>query len=117
MCRKEDCIEINSGRGEFIYEFLGKEKGSSDGISIALVEIHQNGSSEAHMHPHAEEFYIGLEGEGRLIIDGETKSIKRDVLEKIPKSKVHQIFNDRKETLKFLCVCTPAWTPDCYVKV
>lgn len=116
MRTKESCVEINS-RGECIYEFLGKENGDSDNMSIALVEIQEGCSSEAHLHPDAEEFYIGIEGQGRLVIDGQTRIVSRDVLAKIPKGKVHQIFNDNKETLKFLCVCTPAWTPECYLKV
>lgn len=117
MRTKESCVEINPGKGEYIYEFLGKENGSSDSMSIALVEIHEGCSSEAHLHPDAEEFYIGIEGQGRLVVDGQTRTVSRDVLAKIPKGKVHQIFNDKKETLKFLCVCTPAWTPKCYIKV
>ncbi len=114
---KESIVGINPGKGEYIYEFLGKENGSSDKMSIALVEIHEGCSSEAHLHPDAEEFYIGIEGKGRLVVDGQTRIVSRDVLAKIPKGKVHQIFNDNKETLKFLCVCAPAWTPECYVKV
>lgn len=114
---KESCVKINPGKGEYIYEFLGKENGPSDDMSIALVEIDGKCSSEAHLHPDAEEFYIGIEGEGKLVIDGQTRTVSRDVLAKIPKGKVHQIFNDKKETFKFLCVCTPAWTPGCYIKV
>lgn len=113
---KESCVEINPSKGEYIYEFLGKENGSSDTMSIALVEINEESFSEAHLHPEAEEFYIGIEGQGRLVVDEQTWTVSRDVLAKIPKGKVHQIFNDTKETLKFLCVCTPAWTPGCYIK-
>jgi len=117
MRKKENCSEINAGKGEFIYEFLGKENGPADDISIALVEIQEGCSSEAHLHPEAEEYYIGIEGQGRLVIDGETRYLTPYAINKIPKGIVHQIFNDKKEDLKFLCVCAPAWTPECYVKV
>ncbi len=117
MRRKENCFEINAGQGETIYELLGKENGSSENISIALVEIDAGCSSEAHLHPKSEESYIITEGKGRLVIDGQTRFVTCNDLVKIPMGKVHQIFNDMKETLKLLCVCTPAWTPDCYIKV
>ena len=117
MRTKESCIEINPGKGEYIYEFLGKENGASENMSIALVEIHEGCSSEAHLHPDAEEIYIGIEGQGRLVVDGQTWTVSRDVLAKIPKGNVHQIFNDKQEIFKFLCVCTPAWTPGCSIKV
>lgn len=117
MRRKKDCLEIDPGHGEKIYELLGKENGASDNLSIAIVEIEESCASEAHIHPEAEEAYIVLEGQGRLVVDGETRIISQNELAKIPKGKEHQIFNNAQETLKFLCVCAPAWTPDCFIKV
>lgn len=117
MRKKENCLEIDTGAGEFIYELLGIENGSSKNLSIAIVEIMKGCSSEAHIHPDSEEYYFIIEGEGKLVIDGQIRDLKRNDLAKIPKGKVHQIFNNSLTTLKFLCMCDPAWTPECYIKI
>lgn len=117
MRKKEGCDKINAGRGEAIYELLGKENGSSDDLSIALVEIEEGCASEAHYHPESDESYLILEGQGRLIVDGQTRIVTPGDLAKIPMGKVHQIFNDKKDLLKFYCACTPAWVPSCMIKV
>lgn len=115
--RKEDSYKIDTGFGEFIYELLGLKNGNSHQHSVAFVEILKGCSSQAHIHPHSEESYVVLEGQGRLIIDGETRIIKPGDLAKIPVGKVHQIFNDQAENLKFYCICAPAWSPECSVPV
>ena len=111
--KKEDCSEINAGKGEFIRELLGKDNGKTEQHSIAHVKICQEGSSTAHYHPKSEESYVILEGQGRLVIGEQEKVVKSGDVAKIPVGKVHQIFNDHADTLKFLCVCAPAWKPDC----
>lgn len=111
--KKEDCFEIKTGRNERIYELLGTESKTAQKLSIALVEIEKNGSSNAHLHPVVEECYIMLQGEARLVIEGRERILKPGDVAYIPIGKVHQIFNDKAETLKFYAACAPAWTPDC----
>lgn len=112
--RKEGCFEINTGSGELIYELIGIGNGDSQSMSVALVEIKEGSSTDAHFHPVAEESYIILEGEGILVVDGETRKVTRGDVVKIPAGKVHQIFS--LNHLKFFCTCKPAWKPDCMIK-
>jgi mannose-6-phosphate isomerase-like protein (cupin superfamily) len=109
---REECFEISTGQGEKIYEFVGKGNGNANQQSVALVEIESAGKSSAHYHPVAEESYIITEGQGRLVIDGVTKNVTAGDVAFIPVGRVHQIFNDHKEKLKFFCICAPAWVPE-----
>lgn len=111
--RAEDCNKYVAAPGETIMESLGNYNGNTKEQSIALVEIIQGVSSKAHFHPVIEESYYITEGEARLVIDNQTTIIQAGELAKIPVGKVHQIFNDKSQTLKFIAVCAPAWTTNC----
>lgn len=115
--RKEECEEFKTDTKESIWELIGNANGSSDKMSVAEVRIKENGSSERHLHKKAEESYYILKGQGTINIDGEERELNPGDLVKIEAGKTHQIFNHQKKNLKFLCVCTPAWTPDCTTKV
>lgn len=114
--RKEECQKFEDG-DESIYEYLGVNNGQAQHHSLAEVEIIENGKSSAHFHPEAEESYIILEGEGKLIINGEERVVKPGDVANIPVGKTHQIFNNFAGKLKFLVVCAPAWIPECLVPV
>ncbi|MDF2578212.1 MAG: hypothetical protein K0S74_1696 [Chlamydiales bacterium] len=113
--RKEDCQQIHAGNGEYVYELIGKHSGNSQQHSLAQVEIFKNGFSQAHYDPKAEESYIITEGSGRLTISNQTRAVTIGDVVKIPVGKIHQIFNDNIETLKFYCICAPAWTPEGFI--
>lgn len=118
MRRKETCKKIIAANGEAICRvLLGKEDGPCDALSIAHVKLKGECSLDVDLHPEAEQSYIILEGQGRLVVDGETKTVIPGDLARIPKGKMHQIFNDHKETLKFYYACTPALTPNSLIKV
>jgi mannose-6-phosphate isomerase-like protein (cupin superfamily) len=114
---QEQCVKIETNTGESIYEFVGHSNGNAFKHSVALVEITEGGHSQAHFHPEAEESYIITHGKGRLVIDDQTRILRKGEVAKIPVGKTHQIFNDRKKLLSFFCICAPAWTPACFVPV
>lgn len=107
------CFKIDTGKGEFIWELLGKNNGAAEEHSVALVEIAPEGRSHPHLHPVAEESYYVLEGEGQLTLDGQTRTIAAGDLVFIPPEKVHVIENVAASALKFYVMCAPAWTPEC----
>lgn len=111
----EECFEIDTKQGEFIYEHVGLLNGNTKQHSVAYVKILPNCSSQAHYHPHSEESYIITSGQAVLTIDGKTRNVSKGDVVKIPIGKVHQIFNKHKEVLELWCICAPAWTQECYV--
>lgn len=112
---QEDCVKIDTGNGETVYEMIGLGNGNTKKHSIAFVEILPEGGSVAHFHPEAEENYLVMEGIGTLILDGKEQTIVSGDVVVIPVGKVHQIFNKDKETLKFFCICAPAWTYEGFI--
>lgn len=113
--RKEDCTEIVAAELERIYELFGKFNGNAQMHSVALVNILKDGASDNHFHPVVEESYMITEGEGKLVIDSEVKTVKSGDTVLIPIGKKHQIFNSGSQTLKLIVVCVPYWEPGCAV--
>lgn len=113
--KKEDCYEIVATEQERIYELFGKTNGNAEMHSVALVDIHEGGSSARHYHPVVNETYVIDQGEGRLVIDSKESIVKAGDTIVIPVGKNHQIFNASSQTLKLVVVVTPPWTMDCGV--
>jgi mannose-6-phosphate isomerase-like protein (cupin superfamily) len=103
---------IESAHGEIVSELIGNAAGGSQMYSLAQIVLPPGKASRKHYHPVAEESYHILSGLARLEMDGETAALGPGDSAAIPPKKVHQIFNDGDETLIFLAICVPAWTPD-----
>ena len=97
--------------GEEIYEMIGAEKeiGGTERHSLFYVVIAQGKSSMPHYHKVSEETYYILKGKGRAVIDGKEATLTAGQACLIMPPEVHQIFNDEKEDLEFLCISAPAW--------
>ncbi len=109
---KDDCKPLVSPHGEIVYELTGRAAGGATQHSVAHIELPPGKASLKHFHPVAEESYTILSGKGRIVIDGETYPLTPGQCVAIQPPSVHQIFNDGPESLHFLAVCAPAWTPD-----
>jgi mannose-6-phosphate isomerase-like protein (cupin superfamily) len=109
---KADCTPIVSAHGEVVYELMGKAAGGTTQHSLAHIEMPAGKGSLPHHHPEAEESYYILQGQARLIVDGETYTLSTGQSVAITPGMVHQILNDQDEPLHFLAVCAPAWIPD-----
>jgi len=100
--------------GERVYEMVGKPArlGGAANHSFAYAVIPPNCSSRLHYHPHAEETYYMLKGEGKLVIDGVEHNVRPGDLIFISPPEKHQIFNAGGDDLEFIVVCAPPWEPD-----
>jgi mannose-6-phosphate isomerase-like protein (cupin superfamily) len=115
---RETVPAFTTEHGETIRELTGIVSGKTFKHSVALVDFVPGGASINHFHPVIEESYFVLEGEGRLVIDGETAIIKQGQLVVIPPKAHHQVFNDSADkVLKLYVVAAEAWTPDSMIPV
>ena len=81
---------------------ITKEVGAKN-FAMRLFEMEPGGYSPLHTHPWEHEVFI-LEGEG-LAFDGEkAKEFKAGDVIFIPPGERHQVKNNGKKTLKFLCL-------------
>lgn len=109
---KDDCTPLISPHGEIVYELMGNAVGGAHQHSLAHIELPPGKASLKHFHPEAEESYAILSGTARIEIDGTTYTLTPGQAVAITPGMIHQIFNDGPDTLHFLAVCAPAWTPD-----
>jgi mannose-6-phosphate isomerase-like protein (cupin superfamily) len=100
--------------GETIHELIGHTGGGSQQHSIAQITLRPGKASLKHYHPIAEESYYILAGRGQVLLDETWTDVTAGDTILIPSNVVHQIRNtsQSQESLVFLAVCLPAWTPD-----
>ena len=101
-----------SPNGEILYELAGRAAGGAVQHSVAQIELPSGSVTAKHYHPEAEESFTILSGRGRIVIDGESYGLTAGQCVVVPPTRVHQMFNDGPESMHYLAVCVPAWTPD-----
>jgi mannose-6-phosphate isomerase-like protein (cupin superfamily) len=116
IIKKSDIkIPFEAPSGEVIYEMIGSNPaiGGTVKHSFVHVSIPINGHSDKHYHKVSEETYYILSGFALITIDDSSFFLEKDKACLIMPNEVHQIFNgSANETLEFLTVSAPAWTPD-----
>lgn len=115
IVKKEDIAHpLQNPGGEIIYEMIGRsqESGSTVHHSFVYVEIPSGRSSANHYHKISEETYYIIKGTARLILDKHEFNLFPGQACLIKPFEEHKIMNDNEETLEFLAVSAPAWTPD-----
>lgn len=81
---------------------ITKDTGAPN-FAMRLFEMEPGGHSPLHVHPWEHEVFI-LEGEGTVVgPEGERKFKPRDVIF-IPPNEKHQLKNNGKKTVRFLCL-------------
>jgi len=100
----------------YITELYNREE--DEKCSLARARVPSGITTQLHALRGTEEFYVILEGEGKVEVDGRQPSLVRplDVV-RIPADKSQRITNTAAGDLIFLCVGLPRFVPDCYVNL
>jgi mannose-6-phosphate isomerase-like protein (cupin superfamily) len=87
-----------------------------DTVSIARARVEPGVTTAWHSLTGVDERYVLISGEGLVEIgdDAPTRVGAGDVVA-IPSGERQRIINTGLTDLIFLCICTPPFTPDCYV--
>jgi mannose-6-phosphate isomerase-like protein (cupin superfamily) len=78
------------------------------GYSIAHASIGVGAASLPHQLKSSETYYI-LEGNGKMYIDEEQKSVQKDDVFWVPPRAVQYLENTGQKALTFLCIVEPYW--------
>jgi mannose-6-phosphate isomerase-like protein (cupin superfamily) len=78
--------------------------------SLAEATLSPGGTTEAHRHPHTEELYYILRGQGLMQVEEEERAVHPGDGILIPPGSLHQIRNTAAEPLVFLCCCAPPYS-------
>jgi mannose-6-phosphate isomerase-like protein (cupin superfamily) len=100
--------------GEITYEMTGIPSGpcATKSHSLALIVLPPGKSSLRHYHHVSEETCYILHGAARLVIDGSEFRLRPGQACLIEPQERHQIFNDGPDTLEFVTISAPPWTPN-----
>jgi len=81
---------------------ITKETGAEN-FAMRLFEMETGGYSPFHSHPWEHEVFI-LEGEGLVVGEGKEREFRAGDVIFIPPNEKHQLKNNGKKTVKFLCL-------------
>jgi mannose-6-phosphate isomerase-like protein (cupin superfamily) len=95
--------------GSKIRELLADRNSCIAKQSLAEARVAPGLSTTPHYHPLTEEIYYILAGTGQMRIGDEVRQVGPGDAIAIPPGSVHQITNDGREELKFLCCCAPGY--------
>lgn len=95
-----------------IREILAPRNSSALRQSLAEAIVDVGRETQAHSHPHTEEFYYILRGAGLMAIEAELSTVEAGDAVCIPAGQRHQIRSTGQEPLVFLCCCVPAYTDE-----
>lgn len=95
--------------GSQIRELLAHRNSCIRSQSLAEACVPPGCTTIAHLHRRTEEIYFLLEGQGRMVIEGESRDVRTGDAIAIPPGSVHQITNTGEGPLRFLCCCAPAY--------
>jgi len=95
--------DADEGASELKVRWLITKEMGAPNFAMRLFEMEPKGHSPFHSHPWEHEVFI-LEGEGLVVSEeGERKISAGNVIFIFPNEK-HQLKNNGKTTLKFLCL-------------
>lgn len=95
--------EADEGASKLKVRWLITKEMGAPNFAMRLFEMEPNGNSPLHMHPWEHEVFI-LEGEGIVVAKDGEKKIKAGSVIFIAPNELHQIKNNSKKILKFLCL-------------
>jgi mannose-6-phosphate isomerase-like protein (cupin superfamily) len=98
--------------GSQIREWAGKVAMPACNQSLAEATIPVGGATTEHYHRKTEELYLVSAGRGRLLIDGEERTIEQGDCALIPPGARHKLFNAGDEPLRVICACAPAYSDE-----
>ena len=113
--RKPDpSAEFATAERCFITELLNDE--SSPDLSIARARVELGVTTAWHKLTGTAERYLIVSGTGRMEIEGmDSADVSPDAVVSIPADTPQRITNTGTDDLIFFAVCTPRFTPECYI--
>ena len=104
---------FTAGDDTLIREVLHPQnEGVPMSYSLAHAELEAGKASLPHRLMERSEVYIILEGEGTAYVDGQATHLKLGDVLFIPAGAEQYLDNTGTQTVRFLCIVDPAWSPE-----
>ena len=101
---KLDILDIG---GEVVKDddrYVVKDNVALNNLVISSTDLKPGKSTSGHKHPGQEEVYNFVRGEGKMKIDEDIFPVKKGDVILIEDGKFHQVINNSRENLYFVCV-------------
>ncbi|RZO94019.1 MAG: cupin domain-containing protein [Gammaproteobacteria bacterium] len=101
---KLDILDIG---GEVVKDddrYVVKDNVALNNLVVSSTDLKPGKSTSGHKHPGQEEVYNFVRGEGKMKIDEDIFPVKKGDVILIEDGKFHQVINDSRENLYFVCV-------------
>lgn len=95
--------DAGEGASKLSVRWLITKEIGAENFAMRLFEMEPGGYSPFHDHPWEHEIFI-LEGEGVAVGEGEERKFRAGDVIFIPQNEKHQLKNNGKKTVKFLCL-------------
>jgi mannose-6-phosphate isomerase-like protein (cupin superfamily) len=95
--------------GSEIRELLAYRNSCIRNQTLAEARLGPGMSTTPHFHKQTEEIYYIVEGQGRMQIGSELRTVGPNDAIAIPPGERHQITNIGSTVLRFLCCCAPGY--------
>jgi mannose-6-phosphate isomerase-like protein (cupin superfamily) len=102
--------------GCFLFENWGAVTSGDTKVSVARARVKPGDATKKHhLEGGVQEIYLITNGKGKVTIgDMEPAEVNAGDVVVIPSGVPQQIANIGATDLVFYCICTPAFTPECY---
>jgi mannose-6-phosphate isomerase-like protein (cupin superfamily) len=107
---RDDAVPFVTKDTSTIREILHPTNSAIQHQSLAEATLPSGARTQAHFHPHSEEIYYVLRGQGILKIEGEEISLISGHAVAIAPGARHQVENRGTQELVFLCCCAPPYS-------
>ena len=85
-------------------KYVVKDNVILNNLVVSSTDLKPGKSTSGHKHPGQEEVYNFVRGEGKMKIDEDIFPVKKGDVILIEDGKFHQVINDSRENLYFVCV-------------
>ncbi len=100
---EEKPVNMEGAKDTFIRWLITSEDGAPN-FAMRLFRVLPGGYTPYHNHPYEHEVFV-LEGEGKLVFEGNEYELKPGFIAYVDPDRKHQFVNTSKDKeLKFICV-------------
>jgi len=102
-CQDVEAKDAEEDASKLRVRWLITKEVGAENFAMRLFEMETGGYSPFHSHPWEHEVFI-LEGEGLAVGEGKERKFRAGDVIFIPPNEKHQLKNNGKKTVKFLCL-------------
>ena len=107
---ESDKPNFDNGLGESVIEYTGLCVDNNPIQSWGKATYTPEAYSKLHYHQERTEDYYIIDGQAKVMLDGEEYHLSRGDHIRILPGQLHQVFNESaQEELKLIVKCVPAW--------